>query len=149
MIYVRNQFAPCSRHLKRLIGITRSPVYSQLTSTIHGLKVIRSYHAEETSAKEFFHHLDDNTRVAYLTSTVNRWSAMRFDWISLLFTALVIILAVVARLMHQDFSTIDIALTFVYSLSLMNTFNGTIRYDCGDEMNLSFHRQRIFISDKL
>ncbi|CAF4607105.1 unnamed protein product, partial [Rotaria sp. Silwood2] len=43
MLFVRYRFAPCSRDLKRLVGTTRSPVYSQLTSTIHGLKVIRSY----------------------------------------------------------------------------------------------------------
>lgn len=149
MIYIRHQFAPCSRQLKRLIGITRGPIYSQLTSTTHGLKVIRSYHAEEISSKEFFRHLDNNTRAAYLFSTLNRWSAMRFDWTSILFTALVTILALIARLTHQQFSTVDIALTLIYSLSLMNTFNYTIRLGFVNQLTAPYFTRIILILDNL
>jgi len=127
MIFLRYRFASCSRNLKRLLGTTRSPVYSQLTSTIHGLKVIRSYHAENISSKEFFYHLDNNTRVLYLISILNRWSAMRFDWVSLTFIALVTILAIIARVTQHQFSTVDIALTLTYCLSLMGLFQYTIR----------------------
>lgn len=135
MFYVRYRYASCSRNLKRLAGIARSPLYSQLTSTIHGLQVIRSYRAENTSSNEFFHHLDDSMRVAYLSATLNRWAGMRFDLVAVLFTALVIILAVIARLTHQQFSTVDIALTLIYSINLMNVFNATIRLDLKSEVN--------------
>jgi ATP-binding cassette subfamily C (CFTR/MRP) protein 4 len=128
MFFLRRRFASCSRNLKRLVGTTRSPIYSQLTSTIHGLKVIRSYHAENISSNEFFHHLDNNTRVTYLISILNRWSAMRFDWMSLIFTAFVIILAIIARMTHRQFSTVDIALTLIYSLHLMGLLQWTIRF---------------------
>ncbi len=138
MFFLRYRFAPCSRNLKRLVGITRSPVYSQLTSTIHGLKVIRSYHAENISSKEFFHHLDNNTRVAYLISILNRWSAMRFDWVSLIFIALVIILAIIARITQHQFSTVDIALTLTYSLNLMGLFQWTIRLDLESQIKCAF-----------
>ena len=46
LLFVRYRFASTSRDLKRLEGTTRSPVYSHLTSTIHGLQVVRSYRAE-------------------------------------------------------------------------------------------------------
>ncbi|CAF4222447.1 unnamed protein product [Rotaria sp. Silwood2] len=127
MLFLRYRFAPCSRDLKRLVGTTRSPVYSQLTSTIHRLKVIRSYHAENISSKEFHSHLDNNTRVAYLMATLNRWSAMRFDWVSLIFIALVIILAIIVRISQHQFSTVEITLTLTYSISLMDIFQWTIR----------------------
>lgn len=124
---IRSRFASCSRNLKRLIGTTRSPVYSQLTSTIHGLKVIRSYHAEQISSNEFFHHLNNNTRVAYLITILNRWSAMRFDWMSMIFIGFIIILAIAARATQHQLSTVDIALTLTYSLYLMNLLQWTIR----------------------
>ncbi|CAF3558667.1 unnamed protein product [Rotaria sp. Silwood1] len=127
MFYLRYRFASCSRDLKRLVGTTRSPVYSQLTSTIHGVKVIRSYHAENICSREFHYHLDNNTRVSYLIATLNRWSAMRFDWVSLIFIALVIILAIIVRISQRQFSAVDIALTLTYSLNLMGLFQGTIR----------------------
>jgi ATP-binding cassette subfamily C (CFTR/MRP) protein 4 len=129
MFFLRYRLASCSRNLKRLVGTTRSPVYSQLTSTIHGLKVIRSYHAENISSNEFFYHLDNNTRAVYLTSILNRWSAMRFDWVSLIFIAFVIILAIIARITQYQFSTVDIALTLTYSLNLMALFTWTIRLE--------------------
>ncbi|CAF3943944.1 unnamed protein product [Rotaria sp. Silwood1] len=118
MFYLRYRFASCSRDLKRLVGTTRSPVYSQLTSTIHGVKVIRSYHAENICSREFHYHLDNNTRVSYLIATLNRWSAMRFDWVSLIFIALVIILAIIVRISQRQFSAVDIALTLTYKYAV-------------------------------
>ncbi|CAF4089952.1 unnamed protein product, partial [Rotaria magnacalcarata] len=127
MFFIRYRFAACARDLKRLQGTTRSPVYSQLTSTIHGLKVIRSYHAENICSKEFDYHLDNNSRVSFLIIILNRWSAMRFDWISLIFITVVIILSIVARLTQHQFSAVEIALTLTYSLSLVGVFQWTIR----------------------
>lgn len=129
MLFIRSRFAQCLRDLKRIEGVTRSPVYSQLTSTIHGLKVIRSYHAENICSKEFLRNLDDNTRVNYLLLTTNRWAAIRFDWISLGFIVIVTFLAMIARITHQQFSVVDIALTLSYSLNLMGLLQWTIRFD--------------------
>src|SRR5262249_13642738 len=110
MFFLGHRFASCSRNLKRLVGITRSPVYSQLTSTIHGLKVIRSYHVENISSNEFFYHLD-------------------FDWVFLIFIVLLNILAIIARITQHQFSTVDIALILTYSLNLLGLFQWTIRLD--------------------
>jgi ABC-type multidrug transport system fused ATPase/permease subunit len=128
MLILRSKFARCLRDLKRIEGVTRSPIYSQLTSTIHGLKVIRSYHAEHISSNEFLHHLDDNTRVNYLLVTINRWAAIRFDWIALVFIICVTLLAMFARIIQKQFSAADIALTLSYSLNLMGLLQWTIRY---------------------
>ncbi|CAF4743672.1 unnamed protein product [Rotaria sp. Silwood1] len=128
LLYVRYCFAPCFRDLRRLESITRSPVYSYLTSTIHGLKVIRSYHAEHMCSTEFFSHLDDNTRANYLIYITGRWAALRFDWVALIFIALVTILSMTLRVTgHRYFSTADIAMTLSYSLSLMGLLQWTIR----------------------
>ena len=127
MFFLRYRFAPCSRDLKRLVGTTRSPVFSQLTSTIHGLKVIRSYHAENICSNEFLHHVDDNTRVNYLVATLNRWSAIRFDLVSLIFIGCTVILATFARITQHQFSAVEIALTLTYSVTLMGLFQWTLR----------------------
>ncbi|CAF4018606.1 unnamed protein product [Rotaria sordida] len=128
LLFVRYHFAPCSRDLRRLESITRSPIYSYLTSTIHGLKVIRSYYAENMCSMEFFSHLNDNTRANYLIYTTNRWVALRFDRVALSFIALVTILSMILRVIeYQYFSTADIAVTLAYSLSLMGLLQLTIR----------------------
>ena len=127
MIYIRNRFASCLRDLKRLEGTTRSPYYSYLTSTIHGLKVIRSYHAENICCKEFLHNLNDNTRVNYLLVTTNRWAAIRFDWVCMSFIIIVTSLALVLHITQQQFSAADIALTLIYSLNIVGLFQWTVR----------------------
>jgi ABC-type multidrug transport system fused ATPase/permease subunit len=128
MLYIRYRFARCSRDLKRLESISRSPIYSYLSSTIHGLKVIRSYHAENTCTSQFFSHLDDNTRAHYLFLTANRWAAIRFDWIAVLFIAIVISMALIVHIVSQKFSAADIALTLSYSLHLMELLQWTARF---------------------
>ena len=127
LLFIRYRFAQCSRNLKRLENITRSPIYSHLTSTIHGLKVIRSYHAEHICAREFFSHVDDNTRAAYLFLTSNRWVAIRFDWIGVFFVGIVTSLALIVRMMGREFSPAEIALTMGYSLNMLGILQWTIR----------------------
>lgn len=127
-MFVRYRFASTSRDLKRIEGTTRSPVYSHLTSTIHGLQVIRSYHAEDAWASKFLAHLDDNTRANHLIIATNRWAAVRFDWVALIFIGLVTVLAMILHITNfSQFSPAEIALVLSYSLSLMALLQWTIR----------------------
>jgi ATP-binding cassette subfamily C (CFTR/MRP) protein 4 len=127
-LFVRYRFASTSRDLKRIEGTTRSPVYSHLTSTIHGLQVIRSYRAENAWADKFLAHLDDNTRANHLIIATNRWAAIRFDWVALIFIGLVTVLAMILHITnYSQFSPAEIALVLSYSLGLMALLQWTIR----------------------
>lgn len=128
LLFVRYRFASISRDLKRIEGTTRSPVYSHLASTIHGLQVIRSYRAEDTWSTKFLIHLDDNTRANHLIIATNRWAAIRFDWVALIFLGLITLLAIFLRVMnYSQFSPSEIALVLSYSLGLMALLQWTIR----------------------
>jgi ABC-type multidrug transport system fused ATPase/permease subunit len=129
MLIVRYRFSRCFRDLKRLEGISRSPIYSHLSSTIHGLKVIRSYHAEQMSSKQFLSHLDDHIRVNFLIITAERWAAIRFDGVTITFLSLVTCFSMLARIYYQEFSTASIALTLSYCLNLIGLFQWTIRFE--------------------
>ena len=127
MFIIRHRFTQCSRDLKRLQGVTRTPIYSHLNATIHGLKVIRSYHVEDLCSEEFLRHMDENTRVDFMTIVKDRWAAMRFDGICCVFLTMVTILGLVVRMYQHSFSTADIALTLSYSLNLIGLFQWTLR----------------------
>ena len=128
LFVVRSRFAPTLRDLKRIEGVSRSPLYSHLTSTILGLKVIRSHHTEDAWYTKFRSYLDENTRANHLIIGTNRWAAIRFDWVALIFIALVTILAMILRVTeYQYFSPAEIALVLSYSLSLMTLLQWTIR----------------------
>jgi ATP-binding cassette subfamily C (CFTR/MRP) protein 4 len=128
LVFIRVRYAPSSRALKRLEGITRSPVYAHVASTINGLKVIRAYSAENVCTNDFYLRLDDNTRVNHLIIETNRWAGFRFDWVALVFIGLVTLLAVTLRVIgYRLFSSIEIALILSNSLSLMALLQFTIR----------------------
>lgn len=128
LLFVRYRYAPSSRCLKRLEGTTRSPVYSHLASTLDGLKVIRSFTSEDVSTSDFHFNLDDNTRVNHLIIETNRWAGFRFDWVALVFIALVTLLAMVLRVTNYlHLSSIQLALIVSNSLTLMSLLQWTIR----------------------
>ena len=128
MIIVRHHFAACSRDLKRLEGANQSPIYSYLSSTINGLKVIRSHHVEQMCSKEFLSHLSNYTQAFFLIVVTERWAAMRFDGVSLIFVILVTFSSMFVRMYSQQISTADIALTLSFALTLMGLVQWTIRF---------------------
>ena len=127
MLIVRSYFAQSSRDLKRIEGNTRSPMFSQLAAVTQGLQVIRACHAEDICLSQFRSRLKENTRVKYLFAATQQWAGIRFDWISLLFIALVTAIAMLAQISHRGFSPVRIALTLSYSLNLVGLFQWTIR----------------------
>jgi ATP-binding cassette subfamily C (CFTR/MRP) protein 4 len=127
MIFARNRFAQCLRDLRRMEGTTRSPVYSHLTSSIYGIKVIRSYRAEGTCLDSFRNHLDINNRANYLIIIVSRWAGLRFDWIACGFFSLIILPAMIIRVVGGSFSAADIGITFSYGFNLVSLLQWAIR----------------------
>ncbi|UJR21510.1 hypothetical protein I4U23_024596 [Adineta vaga] len=127
MLIVRYRFASGLRDLRRITELARSPLYSYVSSTIHGLKVIRSYHAEQMCSQQFLTYLDHHTQASYLTTVTERWAASRFNCVSFIFLTLVTICSMLVRIYKQELSPADIALTLAYSLNLMGLFQWAVR----------------------
>ncbi|UJR11087.1 hypothetical protein I4U23_015269 [Adineta vaga] len=126
-IFVRNRFVQCLHDLRRIENSTRSYVYSHLTSSINGIKVIRSYRAEEICSDMFRQHLDMNNRANHLIIMINRWAGLRFDWIACSFSTLIILSAMIVHLVGKHLSAADIGLIFSYGFNLIGLFQWTIR----------------------
>ena len=127
MFITRMRFVACSRDLKRLEGVLRGPIHTHLNSTVHGLKIIRSYHAERMVSEIFLRHVDNHTRAHFLLISTNRWAAFRFDWISLMFLFLVTASSLLVRIFQDTLSTADLVLILSYSLNLVGLFQWTVR----------------------
>ncbi|CAK1548635.1 unnamed protein product [Leptosia nina] len=118
LIYVRTTGA-----IKRLEGITRSPVFSHVNATIRGLPTIRSFGAESLLAEEFDRHQDLHSAAWYLFITCSRAFGFFLDIICLLF----IICVTFSCLMKSDIEGSVVGLLITQSISLTGIFQWGMR----------------------
>ncbi|XP_048505771.1 probable multidrug resistance-associated protein lethal(2)03659 isoform X1 [Athalia rosae] len=84
LFYVRT-----SRSIKRLEGITRSPVFAHLSATLNGLPTIRAFHAEAILAKEFDNHQNLHSSAWFMFIAGARCFGYYLDLTSVIYVTLV------------------------------------------------------------
>ncbi|KAJ8878175.1 hypothetical protein PR048_022642 [Dryococelus australis] len=104
-VTMRAVYISTARSVKRLEGITRSPVFSHLSSSINGLSTIRSRGAQEMSCNAFDNYQDKHTSSWYLFVASNTAFGLWLDNASNLFIA---------------------AITFTFLLSPEGTFGAAV-----------------------
>ncbi|XP_047033956.1 ATP-binding cassette sub-family C member 4-like isoform X2 [Helicoverpa zea] len=118
VIYIRTTGA-----VKRLEGITRSPVFGHVNATILGLATIRSFGAEFLLAEEFDRHQDLHSAAWYLFITCSRAFGYFLDLICLMF----IMCVTFSCLMKTDMDGSNVGLAITQSISLTGIFQWGMR----------------------
>ncbi|KAI5642313.1 ABC transporter transmembrane region domain-containing protein [Phthorimaea operculella] len=118
VIYIRTAGA-----VKRLEGITRSPVFSHLNATVLGMATIRSFGAENLLVAEFDRHQDLHSAAWYLFITCSRAFGYFLDVICLFF----IICVTFSCLMKTDMEGCYVGLAITQSISLTGVFQWGMR----------------------
>ncbi|CAF4787245.1 unnamed protein product, partial [Rotaria sp. Silwood1] len=124
MARVRRLFAPAIQDIKRLESLTRSPIYSHLSSSIQGVIMIRSYGAQQICIQEFSHCLDEHTRVYSIMLAMTRWSALRIESVVAAFIGFLVFSIL---LTYQSLPISDISLILAYSFTLVGAIQWVIR----------------------
>ncbi|KAF2894913.1 hypothetical protein ILUMI_11262 [Ignelater luminosus] len=94
---LRNVYLETSRTVKRIEGITRSPIYSHMTASVQGLSTIRASLAQNTLAKEFDDHQDLHSSAWFLYIASNKAFAFYLEGL-----CAIIVLSVVLSLILTD-----------------------------------------------
>lgn len=84
--YYQKYYASASRALKRLLVISRSPIYSHFQETLTGSSTIRAFDQVERFEHINAVNLDYNLRAIFLFRGVNRWLSMRQQTIGSILT---------------------------------------------------------------
>ncbi|XP_078045915.1 putative multidrug resistance-associated protein lethal(2)03659 isoform X1 [Augochlora pura] len=87
--WIRKVFLKTSKNIKRMEGITRSPVFTHLNATLNGLTTIRAYCAQEILKKEFDKLQDVHTSTVYMYIVTSTAFGFSLDVFCLVFTSLV------------------------------------------------------------
>lgn len=85
----------CSRtvtKLKQIEGVTRSPIYSHISTTLSGLSTIRAFKVQDEFVRLFDKQQDTHTSAWFNYICSGRWLTVAMDWLCLAFVTLVIAL---------------------------------------------------------
>ncbi|KAL0895660.1 hypothetical protein ABMA27_011740 [Loxostege sticticalis] len=78
-----------SRSIKRLEGVTRSPVFSHLNATLQGITTIRAFGAQEALIREFDNHQDLHSSAWYLFIASSRAFGFWLDLVCVVYIGVV------------------------------------------------------------
>ncbi|CAG9768689.1 unnamed protein product [Ceutorhynchus assimilis] len=87
--FLRVIFLATSRDIKRLEGITRSPVYSHLTASLQGLTTIRAFGAQQILKAEFDNYQNAYSSAYFMFLAANRTFGFWLDMHCVFFITLV------------------------------------------------------------
>ncbi|XP_016663044.1 probable multidrug resistance-associated protein lethal(2)03659 [Acyrthosiphon pisum] len=87
MVFVKMRYVymTSTRNIKRLEGVTRSPIYTHVNASILGLTTVRSFEVEQILSKEFAIHQDLHSSAWYLFIALGKAFGFWLDIICLLF----------------------------------------------------------------
>ncbi|XP_066266498.1 ATP-binding cassette sub-family C member 4-like [Branchiostoma lanceolatum] len=144
-MYIRRYYLSTSRDIKRLEGTTRSPVFSHLSATLHGLWTIRAFGAQESFQQEFDAHQDLHSEAWFLFLACSRWLAVRVDLLAALFVTSVAFCSVLAS---QGLDGGLVGLSVTYAIILTGRFQWVVRQSAEVE-NLMTSAERVVTYTKL
>ncbi|KAF2900927.1 hypothetical protein ILUMI_05259, partial [Ignelater luminosus] len=121
---LRLVYLETSRSVKRIEGITRSPIFSHMTASMHGLSAIRAFSAQRTLIHEFDTHQDLHSSAWYMFISASRAFGLWLDCICTLFISAVIISLLA---LNRDYYGGDVGLIVTQYLSLTGVLQWGMR----------------------
>ncbi|XP_011301163.1 probable multidrug resistance-associated protein lethal(2)03659 [Fopius arisanus] len=125
--FLRVIYLGTSRSVKRLEGITRSPVFSHLNATLQGLATIRAFEAETVLTKEFDHHQDLHSSAWYMFIASSRAFGFWLDIFCLIYIALVTLSFLVLPDSADNTEGGNVGLAITQSIGLTGMFQWGMR----------------------
>eukprot|EP00475_Leptophrys_vorax_P014260 TRINITY_DN20660_c0_g1_i1.p1 TRINITY_DN20660_c0_g1~~TRINITY_DN20660_c0_g1_i1.p1 ORF type:complete len:828 (-),score=189.95 TRINITY_DN20660_c0_g1_i1:24-2222(-) len=136
---IRNHYVACSRELKRLDGMLKSPVFEMVSSTMEGLVSVRAFGRQDVFMQVFQEKVDANNKIWFSYIGLARWIGFRMDYLVAVIIGLTAFLGVLLR---TTLNPADVALSLTYVMQITGTFQWTIRQSAETE-NLMTSVERI------
>jgi len=122
---IQGYFRKTSRELKRLDGISRSPMYTHFGEMLAGLPTIRAYGKQKAFMDRHHTVADENKKCFFAFNITNRWLSLRLDLIS---TFVVLFVSLIAVIMVNMGSGVRARI----GCCLCNSALWSIAMDCSD-----------------
>ncbi|KAL4164373.1 hypothetical protein KRP22_004239 [Phytophthora ramorum] len=135
-------FKKTSRELKRLEGITRTPVYNLFSETLSGLPTIRAFRMEGQFSAKNREVVDTNANMYLTYWSASRWLATRLDLLSVVIIFVVTLYLVATR---GEIGSLTSGISLTYALMLTSVIQWVMRsVDRVDNATTSVERLLFF-----
>eukprot|EP00397_Hematodinium_sp_SG-2012_P001294 GEMP01001295.1.p1 GENE.GEMP01001295.1~~GEMP01001295.1.p1 ORF type:complete len:1013 (+),score=209.77 GEMP01001295.1:883-3921(+) len=129
-VFVRRFYLTASQPLKRIEAVTRSPIFTQLSTMLQSLPTIRAYQLQQVAFDDFHGSVDLNFSAFWTFKFCERWFGIRLDFVSAGFQSFALVTALIMRVWTKkpDPQWIDfVSLTLAYALQLAGWFQWCAR----------------------
>jgi len=123
---IQRKYRQSSREVRRMEGVTRSPLFSFMTETLSGVWTVRAFGATDRFLQEHRQRLDTFQRANFTGVAVGTWLGFRLQCLGVATSTCVALFAV---LQHHFVAPIPpelIGLSFAYALSVTGALNGLV-----------------------
>lgn len=86
---VRLLYMRTVRSIKSIEGVTRSPVFSHLATSLNGLATIRAFQVEPEFEVKFDKYQDVHSSAWFLFIASSRWLGISLDWLSVAYISII------------------------------------------------------------
>ncbi|KAI9598139.1 hypothetical protein BDF19DRAFT_433612 [Syncephalis fuscata] len=135
-VYVQRYYLESSRELKRLDSVSRSPVFAHFQETLGGASTIRAYRQTKRFAQESRWRIDENLKAYYLWVSLNRWLAVRLEFVGSIVILSASMLAVVTTVTTGNTNASLVGLAVTNALYITQSLNWCVRMFCEIETNI-------------
>jgi ABC-type multidrug transport system fused ATPase/permease subunit len=139
---LRSYYLISSREIKRLDGMSRSPILGILTESLDGLPTVRAFQRQTDFAKTHRTLVDENSKAYFMFIACSRWLGFRLDAIVV---AMLLISSFGAVIAKENGSPVDpklLAVGMLYVIQLSGLFQWCVRQSCEVE-NLMTSVERV------
>lgn len=130
-IYYQRYYIGTSRDLKRIVNVSRSPIFAHLQESLSGYETIRAYQQE--SRFQFLHisNLEFNLKTLYIFRSINRWLSVRLQFI-----ASIIIFTTASLAISHNLTAGMAGLVISYALQITSSLSWIVRMTVEVETNI-------------
>lgn len=134
--YYQSYYVSGSRELKRLVSVSRSPIYGHLQESLTGVDTIRAFNQED---RFFFinnSNLDFNLKGLYMLGAVNRWLSVRLQFLGSIVVLSASVLSIYSLSTSRALSAGMAGFTMSYALQTTLSLNRMVRTSVEMESNV-------------
>ncbi len=132
--FIQRFYVAATRALKRLDGVSRSPIFSHFGETLNGVSTIKAYNAQKRFTKLMQENIDKNLTYYYPLSVLARWLSCRLEFIGNIIGFLAALFAVIGR---NTISPGAAGLSVTFAINITQALNWLVRMLSDFESNIT------------